>query len=87
MTMSSVMQIMGIHYSGDLLTLQAVLAHLSPDVKKEENEKGLKTFRLFSAIDVIVDKTLVTLEVTTLLICIIAFLNCCLFSCSGRQTQ
>lgn len=67
MTVSSVTQRMGIHYSGNLQTLQAVLTHVSPDVEHDENEKGLKTFRLFSAIDVIVDKTLVTLEVQKLI--------------------
>jgi hypothetical protein len=39
--------------------LQAVLSHVSLDVKVLDSEKGLKTFGLFSAIDVIVDKTLV----------------------------
>lgn len=63
MTVSSVTQRMGIHYSGNLQTLQAVLAHVAPDVIRGENDKGLKTFRLFSAVDVIVDKLLVTLEV------------------------
>lgn len=63
MTVSSVTQRMGIHYSGNLLTLQAVLSHVSPDVEVVHNDKGLKAFRLFSVIDVIVDKTLVTLEV------------------------
>ena len=67
MTVSSVTQRMGIHYSGNLQTLQAVLAHVAPDVERGENDKGLKTFRLFSAIDVIVDKSLVTLEVCTFL--------------------
>ena len=64
MTVSSVTQRMGVHYSGNLVTLQAVLAHVSPDVERTENEKGLKVFRLFSAIDVIVEKNLVTLEVS-----------------------
>jgi len=68
MTVSSVTQRMGIHYSGNLQTLQAVLSHVSPDVEIIESEKGLKTFRLFSVIDVIVDKTLVTLEVCILII-------------------
>lgn len=68
MTVSSVTQRMGIHYSGNLQTLQAVLSHVSPDVEVIESDKGLKTFRLFSAIDVIVDKTLVTLEVRILMI-------------------
>lgn len=63
MTVSSVTQRMGVHYSGDISTLQAVLAHVSPEVERSENEKGQKTFRLFSAVDVIVDKNLVTLEV------------------------
>jgi hypothetical protein len=39
--------------------LQAVMSHVSLDVKVLDSEKGLKTFGLFSAIDVIVDKTLV----------------------------
>ena len=69
MTVSSVTQRMGIHYSGNVQTLQAVLSHVSPDVEVVDSDKGLKTFRLFSAIDVIVDKTLVTLEVCLLVIC------------------
>lgn len=66
MSISSVTQKMGIHYSGNLLTLQAVLSHVAPDVVKLESDKGLKAFRLFSAIDVTVDKNLVTLEVSYL---------------------
>lgn len=63
MTVSSVTQRMGIHYSGNLQTLQAVLSNVSSDVEVVHNDKGLKSFRLFSVIDVIVDKSLVTLEV------------------------
>ncbi|KAK4008839.1 cleavage and polyadenylation specificity factor 73-like [Daphnia magna] len=62
MTVSSVTQRMGIHYSGNLQTLQAVLSNVSSDVEVVHNDKGLKSFRLFSVIDVIVDKSLVTLE-------------------------
>ena len=62
MTVSCVTQRMGVHYGGSLQTLHAVLAHVSPDVVVVESDK--KTFRLFSAIDVIVDKSIITLEVS-----------------------
>lgn len=83
MTLSSVTQRMGIHYSGNLQTLQAVLAHVSPDLERIDNDKGLKVFRLFSAIDAIVDKSLVTLEVmksdTQKRFCEIDLLKCIYF--------
>lgn len=63
MTVSSVTQRMGIHYSGSAETLHAVLAHVAPDLERIENDKGQKIYRVFSAIDVIHDKTLVALEV------------------------
>ena len=59
--MSSVTQRMGVHYGGSIDNLEAVLTHLSPDVVVTGGDK--KTFRLFSAVDVIVDKAIVTLEV------------------------
>jgi len=61
MTVSSVTQRMGVHYGGSIDNLEAVLTHLSPDVVVTGGDK--KTFRLFSAVDVIVDKAIVTLEV------------------------
>lgn len=64
MTVSSVTQRMGVHYSGNVQMLQSVLGHVSHDVVRTDNEKtGQTTFRIFSAIDAIVDKNLVTLEV------------------------
>lgn len=65
MTVSSVTQRMGVHYSGNVQMLQSVLGHVSHDVVRTDNEKnGQTTFRIFSAIDAIVDKNLVTLEVS-----------------------
>lgn len=64
MTVSSVTQKMGVHYSGNIQTLQAVLSHVSPDLVKLETDKGAKAFRLFDAIDVTLDKSLVSLEVS-----------------------
>lgn len=61
MTVSSVTQRMGVHYGGSVENLEAVLTHLSPDVVVTGGDK--KIFRLFSAVDVIVDNTIVTLEV------------------------
>ena len=61
MTVNNVTQRMGVHYGGSIETLQAVLTHVSPDVVVSGGDK--KMFRLFSAIDVIVERTLVTLEV------------------------
>ena len=61
MTVSSVTQRMSVHYGGSIENLEAVFTHISADVVVTGTDK--KTFRLFSAVDVIVDKDIVTLEV------------------------
>jgi len=60
MTVSSVTQRMSVHYGGSIENLEAVFTHISADVVVTGTDK--KTFRLFSAVDVIVDKDIVTLE-------------------------
>lgn len=62
MTVSNVTQRLNVHFGASIQTLQSVLSHLSADVEVVDSDK--KTFRIFSAIDVVVsnDKIL-TLEV------------------------
>lgn len=61
MTIGGVTQCMSVHFSGNIETLRSVLAHVSADIKTLD-DPGHKTFRLFSAIDVVVDDSVLTLE-------------------------
>ena len=63
MTIGGVTQCMSVHFSGNIETLRSVLAHVSADIKTLD-DPGNKTFRLFSAIDVVVDDSVLTLEVS-----------------------
>ena len=63
MAISNVTQRMCVHFSGNIETLRAVLSHVSADLTVVDSVSDKKSFRLFSAVDIVIDKSVITLEV------------------------